>query len=57
MLVLENIPLALLGLIPGLFPLIVAIQEPINLLQIGAGYLLSLAFPTQFTLIWLALLF
>jgi hypothetical protein len=57
MLLLENIPLSLLGLIPGLLPLVILIQEPINLLQIGLAYLLTQAFPDQATLIWIALLF
>jgi hypothetical protein len=57
MLLLENIPLSLLGLIPGLLPLVILIQEPINLLQIGLAYLLTQAFPNQAMLIWIALLF
>jgi hypothetical protein len=57
MLVLENIPLSLLGLIPGLLPLVFSIQLPINLLQISLGYLLAQAFPDQVMLIWTALLF
>ena len=57
MLLLENIPLSLLGLIPGLLPLVISIQLPTNLLQISLGYLLVQAFPDQVTLIWMALLF
>jgi len=57
MLVLENIPLSLLGLIPGLLPLVFSIQLPMNLLQISLGYLLTEAFPDKVTLIWTALLF
>jgi hypothetical protein len=57
MLVLENIPLSLLGLIPGLLPLVFSIQLPINLLQISLGYLLAQAFPDQVMPIWTAVLF
>jgi hypothetical protein len=57
MLLLENIPLSLLGLIPGLLPLVFAIQLPINLLQISVGYLLTQAYPDQAMLIWTMLLF
>lgn len=57
MLLLQNIPLSLLGLIPGVLPLIILFQEPINLLEIGGAYLLTLQYPAQATLIWMALLF
>jgi len=57
MLLLQNIPLSLLGLIPGLLPFIILFQEPINLLEIGAAFLLTQQFPSQQMLIWTALLF
>ncbi|HXY87087.1 MAG TPA: hypothetical protein VEG44_01465 [Candidatus Acidoferrales bacterium] len=57
MLVLENIPFSLLGLIPGLLPLVMPIQGPINLMQVSLGYLLVQAFPDKAMLIWMALLF
>lgn len=53
MLILESIPFSLLGLIPGLGPLL----GTINLLEIGVGYLLVQAFPDQAMLIWTTLLF
>ena len=57
MLFLVSTPMSLLGLIPGLLPLVILFQEPINLLMIGAGYLLVKQFPDQALLIWAALLF
>jgi len=57
MLFLVSTPMSLLGLIPGLLPLVILFQEPINLLMIGAGYLLVKQFPDQALLIWTALLF
>lgn len=57
MLFLVNIPLSLLGTIPGLFIPIVLFQEPINLLAIGGAFLLAQAFPNYAQLIYMALLF
>jgi len=57
MLFLVNTPLSLLGLIPGLLPIIILFQEPLNLLAIGGAYLLTQQFPNQAMLIWTTLLF
>ncbi len=57
MLLLLNIPLSLLGLIPGLLLFIVPIFEPLNIALIGGAYLLTQLFPDQTQLIWMALLF
>ena len=56
MLVLENIPISLLGLIPGAQPFVILFL-PINLMQISLGYLLTQAFPNQAMLIWTGILF
>ena len=57
MLLLMSTPISLLGLIPGLLPLVILFQEPINLATIGVAYLLTQAFPSQSQLIWMAALF
>ena len=57
MLFLMSAPMSLLGLIPGVLPLIILFQEPINLATIGGAFLLTQAFPSYATLIWMAALF
>jgi len=57
MLFLMSAPISLLGLIPGVLPLVILFQEPINLVTIGVAYLLTQAFPSQSLLIWMAAVF
>ena len=57
MLLLLNIPLSLLGLIPGSLILTGPLQLVINLLTISVGYLLVEAFPDKATPIWTAIFF
>jgi len=57
MLLLLNIPLSLLGLIPGSLILTGPTQLVMNLLTISVGYLLVEAFPDKAMPIWTAIFF
>jgi len=57
MLLLMSVPMSFLGLIPGVLPLVILFQEPINLATIGVAFVLSQAFPNLSTPIWMAAIF